>query len=248
MAHGFTQTGGVWGSLDRRLATDHEVVRVDMPGHGGSADVHADLPHGAALLGAAGGRATYLGYSMGARFCLHLALDQPGLVESLVLISGTAASTTPANGRIGESGMRSWPRSSTRPRRGPMSKPRSAMSRPGSRRFCRDGWTPRCWPASRPRRTGWRNAGAIPDRDWRRVCGWPAPAPGSRGGPTLRTGHAGPDRHRRARRQVHRPRSTDGRRHRRQRHRGGDRRRRALPPPPGASTGGEVRAFLQSHP
>jgi 2-succinyl-6-hydroxy-2,4-cyclohexadiene-1-carboxylate synthase len=89
MAHGFTQTGGVWGSLDSRLATDHQVVRVDLPGHGSSAQVRADLPHGATLLGAAGGRAAYLGYSMGARFCLHLALDRPELVASLVLISGT---------------------------------------------------------------------------------------------------------------------------------------------------------------
>ena len=95
MAHGFTQTGGVWGSLDSRLATDRQVVGVDMPGHGGSAQVRADLPNGAALLGAAGGRAAYLGYSMGARFCLHLALDQPELVDSLVLISGTAGIDDP---------------------------------------------------------------------------------------------------------------------------------------------------------
>jgi 2-succinyl-6-hydroxy-2,4-cyclohexadiene-1-carboxylate synthase len=95
MAHGFTQTGGVWGSLDRRLAADHQVVRVDLPGHGSSAQVRADLPDGAARLGAAGGRADYLGYSMGARFCLHLALDQPGLVDSLLLISGTAGIDDP---------------------------------------------------------------------------------------------------------------------------------------------------------
>jgi len=95
MAHGFTQTGAVWGSLDTRLATDHQVVRVDMPGHGSSAPVRADLPNGAARLGAVGGRAAYLGYSMGARFCLHLALDHPELVASLVLISGTAGIEDP---------------------------------------------------------------------------------------------------------------------------------------------------------
>jgi 2-succinyl-6-hydroxy-2,4-cyclohexadiene-1-carboxylate synthase len=95
MAHGFTQTGAVWGSLDTRLATDHQVVRVDMPGHGGSAQVRADLPTGATLLGGVGGRAAYLGYSMGARFCLHLALDQPELVDSLVLIAGTAGLDDP---------------------------------------------------------------------------------------------------------------------------------------------------------
>ena len=65
MAHGFTQTGRVWGSLDRRLAHDHEVVVVDMPGHGGSSDVTADLVGGALQLARVGGRAGYLGYSMG---------------------------------------------------------------------------------------------------------------------------------------------------------------------------------------
>jgi 2-succinyl-6-hydroxy-2,4-cyclohexadiene-1-carboxylate synthase len=90
MAHGFTQTGRLWAGMDDDLAGDHEVVTVDLPGHGGSADVHSTLVDGALLLGAAGGRAAYLGYSMGARFCLHLALARPDLVESLVLISGTA--------------------------------------------------------------------------------------------------------------------------------------------------------------
>ncbi len=99
MAHGFTQTGRVWGSLEARLATDHQVVLVDLPGHGGSGRVRATLTEGARLLADAGGRATYLGYSMGARFCLHLALAQPALVDGLVLISGTAGLEDPAERR-----------------------------------------------------------------------------------------------------------------------------------------------------
>ncbi len=90
LAHGFTQTGRVWAGMDDELARDHEVVTVDMPGHGRSAGVQATLVDGALLLGRAGGPAAYLGYSMGARFCLHLALARPQLVDSLVLISGTA--------------------------------------------------------------------------------------------------------------------------------------------------------------
>ncbi|HVC66434.1 MAG TPA: alpha/beta fold hydrolase [Acidimicrobiales bacterium] len=90
LAHGFTQTHRVWGGLDADLARDHTVVAVDLPGHGRSAAVAADLAAGAALLGAAGGAADYLGYSMGARFCLHLALARPDLVHRLVLVSGTA--------------------------------------------------------------------------------------------------------------------------------------------------------------
>jgi len=90
LAHGFTQTGRVWGGLAEDLAADHELVLVDLPGHGHSSDVRVDLWHGAALLGAAGGPGDYLGYSMGARFCLHLALARPDLVRRLVLVSGTA--------------------------------------------------------------------------------------------------------------------------------------------------------------
>jgi len=90
LAHGFTQTGRLWGGLDRILARHHQVVRVDLPGHGRSSGVRADLPTTADSLVAAGGRGTYLGYSMGARVCLHAALDRPTSVESLVLISGTA--------------------------------------------------------------------------------------------------------------------------------------------------------------
>jgi 2-succinyl-6-hydroxy-2,4-cyclohexadiene-1-carboxylate synthase len=99
MAHGFTQTGRVWGSMYDDLAEDHEVVLVDMPGHADSSAVTADLAEGANLLAAAGGPAAYLGYSMGARFCLHLALARPALVDHLVLISGTAGIDDPAERR-----------------------------------------------------------------------------------------------------------------------------------------------------
>jgi 2-succinyl-6-hydroxy-2,4-cyclohexadiene-1-carboxylate synthase len=90
MAHGFTQTGRVWGSMDENLTRDHQIVLVDMPGHGASSGVSSTLVDGALQLARVGGRATYLGYSMGARFCLHLALACPAAVDGLVLISGTA--------------------------------------------------------------------------------------------------------------------------------------------------------------
>jgi 2-succinyl-6-hydroxy-2,4-cyclohexadiene-1-carboxylate synthase len=95
LAHGFTQTGQVWGAMDHDLARDHRILAVDMPGHGRSSAVAVDLVGGATLLGHAGGPATYLGYSMGARFCLHLALAWPELVQHLVLISGTAGIDDP---------------------------------------------------------------------------------------------------------------------------------------------------------
>ena len=90
LAHGLTQSGRMWGGLADELSVDYQLTLVDLPGHGGSSAVRADLVDGAALLGDAGGPASYLGYSMGARFCLHLALARPELVHLLVLVSGTA--------------------------------------------------------------------------------------------------------------------------------------------------------------
>jgi 2-succinyl-6-hydroxy-2,4-cyclohexadiene-1-carboxylate synthase len=90
LVHGFTQTGRSWGPISADLARDHEVLLVDAPGHAGSSAIRADLRTGAALLGDAGGPAAYVGYSMGGRLALHLALDRPDLVRALVLLGATA--------------------------------------------------------------------------------------------------------------------------------------------------------------
>lgn len=92
LVHGFTQTARCWGPVGITLAHDHRVVRVDAPGHGGSSGVRADLSETARLLAAAAnaGPAVYLGYSMGARMVLHVALDHPEVVRGLVLVGGTA--------------------------------------------------------------------------------------------------------------------------------------------------------------
>jgi 2-succinyl-6-hydroxy-2,4-cyclohexadiene-1-carboxylate synthase len=86
--HGFTQTRRSWCAIAQRLQADNHLTLVDAPGHGGSSQVRADLVHGADLLAHVGGRAHYLGYSMGARLCLHLALQRPDLATSLVMIGG----------------------------------------------------------------------------------------------------------------------------------------------------------------
>jgi 2-succinyl-6-hydroxy-2,4-cyclohexadiene-1-carboxylate synthase len=91
LVHGVTQTGRSWARVAAALARDHEVLRPDAPGHGGSSDIEADLPSGGDLLvESVGGPATYVGYSMGARLCLHAALQHPDSVRGLVLIGGTA--------------------------------------------------------------------------------------------------------------------------------------------------------------
>ena len=176
-----------------------------------STDVAADLVDGARLLGEAGGRAAYLGYSMGARFCLHLALARPDLVDGLVLISGTAGidddGERAARRRADEAladrldpapgGSPPGRRGRVRPAlAGPI--PMFAGLGPAGQRVGRAAPQHRARPGLEPPPGRHRH---------------PAPAVG----PARPPGHAGARRHRRPRRQVHRPRPADGRRHRRQR-------------------------------
>jgi 2-succinyl-6-hydroxy-2,4-cyclohexadiene-1-carboxylate synthase len=96
LAHGFTQTRRCWGDLPARLVgAGHEVFRVDLPGHGQSNAAGADLWETADLLVATGGHATYLGYSSGARVCLHAALAHREQVRGLVLVGGTPGLADP---------------------------------------------------------------------------------------------------------------------------------------------------------
>lgn len=99
LLHGFTQSGHAWGPVGDALAGRYQVLALDAPGHGRSASVTADLPGGADLMartvGAVGGAGAWLGYSMGGRYALHVALRHPGLVERLVLVSATAGIDDP---------------------------------------------------------------------------------------------------------------------------------------------------------
>jgi 2-succinyl-6-hydroxy-2,4-cyclohexadiene-1-carboxylate synthase len=96
LVHGFTQTLAAMEPLARPLRERHEVVRVDLPGHGGSAAIRVGFAEAAALLGRAGGHAAYLGYSLGGRLCLRLALDRPDLVRALVLVGASPGLDDPA--------------------------------------------------------------------------------------------------------------------------------------------------------
>jgi 2-succinyl-6-hydroxy-2,4-cyclohexadiene-1-carboxylate synthase len=89
LVHGFTQTLAAWSAVGERLAHRWEVVRVDLPGHGGSAHVRVGFEEAAGLVGAAGGAGAYVGYSLGGRLCLRLALDRPDLVGALVLVGAS---------------------------------------------------------------------------------------------------------------------------------------------------------------
>jgi len=91
LVHGFTQTAASMAPLAALLRGhgQFEVVRPDLPGHGGSGAVRATMGEAARLLGDAGGPAAYLGYSLGGRVCLRLAVEAPELVRALVLIGAS---------------------------------------------------------------------------------------------------------------------------------------------------------------
>jgi 2-succinyl-6-hydroxy-2,4-cyclohexadiene-1-carboxylate synthase len=94
LIHGFTQTGRSWAPIVERLRVDGDVVCPDLPGHGTNRRA-ATVADTADQLAAAVGPATWVGYSMGGRVCLSLALDHPEVVERLVLVSTTAGIRDP---------------------------------------------------------------------------------------------------------------------------------------------------------
>jgi 2-succinyl-6-hydroxy-2,4-cyclohexadiene-1-carboxylate synthase len=102
MLHGFTQTGRLWGRFGDLLAESHTLVALDLPGHGDSGSVRADLPTTAGLVAetvraAAGAEPCgLLGYSLGARVALHVALGTDLPLSGVVLIGATAGMEDPA--------------------------------------------------------------------------------------------------------------------------------------------------------
>jgi 2-succinyl-6-hydroxy-2,4-cyclohexadiene-1-carboxylate synthase len=98
LLHGFTQGPGSWDALAERLAGRHDLVTPTLPGHGGAGAIQGTFEEEAAALAEAVGPppAVWVGYSMGARLALRVALDRPDLVQGLVLLGGTAGLIEPA--------------------------------------------------------------------------------------------------------------------------------------------------------
>jgi 2-succinyl-6-hydroxy-2,4-cyclohexadiene-1-carboxylate synthase len=96
LLHGFTQTARLWGHFADLLAASHTLVAVDLPGHGDSGSVRADLPTTARLVAEAvrtqtgGERCALVGYSLGARVALHVGLAGDLPLSHVVFIVVTA--------------------------------------------------------------------------------------------------------------------------------------------------------------
>ena len=89
--HGFTQTGASWDALVPRFEAAGLTVQTP------NVPAAADLWSAATELGRRCGRGAWVGYSMGGRVALHLALSAPALVESLVLVGATAGIDDPVD-------------------------------------------------------------------------------------------------------------------------------------------------------
>lgn len=84
--HGFTQDPHSWDAVLAPGELTGDAVQIP---HG------LDFVATASALGDVGKCGTYVGYSMGGRLCLQLALDRPEIVERLVLVSASPGIADP---------------------------------------------------------------------------------------------------------------------------------------------------------
>jgi 2-succinyl-6-hydroxy-2,4-cyclohexadiene-1-carboxylate synthase len=105
LLHGFTGSARAWGEFGELLGREFRCVAVDIVGHGQS-DAPADLVHYrmeqtvrdvVAAAGAAGAaRAPWLGYSMGGRLAIAVALREPAAATALIIIGASPGLATEA--------------------------------------------------------------------------------------------------------------------------------------------------------
>ena len=103
MLHGFTGCTENWRDVMRRLATKWRVIAIDLPGHG-KTEAPRDVAHyrmpvvahqiSEFITTVAGKPAHVLGYSMGGRLALSVALNHPGCVQGLILESASPGLAT----------------------------------------------------------------------------------------------------------------------------------------------------------
>jgi 2-succinyl-6-hydroxy-2,4-cyclohexadiene-1-carboxylate synthase len=79
---GFTQTAASWDGVREVVDESCDTLAVEVP-------VRETFAATAASIGTRGKEGVYVGYSMGGRLCMRLALDRPDLVRALVVVSAS---------------------------------------------------------------------------------------------------------------------------------------------------------------
>jgi 2-succinyl-6-hydroxy-2,4-cyclohexadiene-1-carboxylate synthase len=98
LLHGFTHTGASWDPVVAALAERYRALAPDIRGHGSATDRVPVTIEGVLtdVLALAPPRFTLVGYSMGGRIALHVALGLPRRVDRLVLIGASPGISDPA--------------------------------------------------------------------------------------------------------------------------------------------------------
>jgi len=89
--HGFTHTGASWGPVVWELGERYRALTPDLRGHGSASEAQPVTLDAVIedLRGVAPPPRTVVGYSMGGRIALHLALADPNHVARLILIGAS---------------------------------------------------------------------------------------------------------------------------------------------------------------
>ncbi len=97
LLHGFTNTGESWDQIVGALPQRYRPLAPDIRGHGAASDVRPVSLTGviADVSAAATGPCQVVGYSMGGRLALHVALALPARVRRLVLIGASPGIADP---------------------------------------------------------------------------------------------------------------------------------------------------------
>jgi 2-succinyl-6-hydroxy-2,4-cyclohexadiene-1-carboxylate synthase len=98
LLHGFTNTGASWDEVLAALPQSYRPLAPDIRGHGAASDVRPVSLAGVVddVAATATGPFELVGYSMGGRLALHVALALSGRVRRLVLIGASPGIADPA--------------------------------------------------------------------------------------------------------------------------------------------------------
>lgn len=89
LLHGWAMHSGIWRDFAEQLAQTFQVICIDLPGHGLSDEIEAFTLESVCthLKTIAGGRACWVGWSLGGAVALQMAKQFPEVVASVVLLA-----------------------------------------------------------------------------------------------------------------------------------------------------------------